>query len=139
VKVIKAVGIDEVVVIPRHSGYSAPFLYLGGCKHGVIPLVTISCFTAPNYVPLPTMKGPLSFTPPRATPIAPTFIFSPCPLGDWDFLIGSPMLPASTSMTYMPLRPSLKSNIYPFFVENASTHKLPFYNARKKNSTVKGI
>jgi hypothetical protein len=114
VKVKEAVGIDEVVDTLCHSGYSALFLYLGGCKHGVIPLVTISCFTAPNYIPLRTLKGPLYFTPPRATPIAPTFFFSPWPLGDWDFLLGSPMLPASTSRTYMPLRPSLKSNIYPF-------------------------
>ena len=100
---------------PRQSGYDAFFFHLGGCKHGVISLVAFSWFFVPNKAPFAPIKGPLHSTLPRVRPIAPTNFYYIWPLNGWEFFIGSPMLPSSTSRTYMPLRPSLKSNIHPFW------------------------
>ena len=99
VKVIEAVGSDEVAVSPCHSGHNALFFHLGGCKHGVTSLVTYSWFSMPNKVLFAPIKGPLHSTLPRAISIAPTNFYFFWPLNGWDFLIGSPMLPSSTNIT----------------------------------------
>jgi hypothetical protein len=75
VKVIDADGSDELAATPFHSGYSALFYHLDGCKHGVISFVYISWFSVPYKVPISSIKGPLHSTPSRAKPIAHLFFF----------------------------------------------------------------